>query len=123
MKTLMTNALACAFGLASDADTNDLATGTETSPYAVLEEMAIWLTSEGKLKLALDCQDGPETVEIRTQSQNLYQNVIALKYVVQRTLDHSELGTGHLVRLKIGRQVTTKAVVTDQVRERSFHLN
>jgi len=90
----------------------------------VSEKMALWLTNEGKLKLAFDRQEGVANVEIRTQSQKLYHNVIALKNGAQQTLDLSELGTGtYEVRVKIGKQVITKTVLIGQISERSFRLN
>lgn len=124
MKTLMTFALACALGLAPNANATTLAAGNETSTYVVSEKMAIWLTNDGKLKLAFDRQEGSANVEIRTQSQKLYHDVIGLKNGAQQTLDLSELGTGtYEVRVKVGKQVITKMVVIGQVSERSFRLN
>ncbi|MPR36855.1 hypothetical protein [Salmonirosea aquatica] len=124
MKTLITFALACALGLAPDTDAKPLAAGTETSTYVVSGKMALWLTQDGKLKLAFDRQEGNANIEIRTQSQKLYHNVIGLKNGAQQTLDLTELGTGtYEVRVKIGKQVTTKTVVIGQVNERVFRLS
>lgn len=124
MKTLITFALACALGLAPHAEAKIPTTGTETTNYVVAEKMAIWLTNEGKLKLSFDRQSGTANVEIRTHSQKLYHNVIALKNGAQQTLDLSELGTGtYEVQVKVGKQVITKTVVIGQVNERSFRLN
>lgn len=120
----MTIALACALGLASNAEAKSPAAGTETSTYLVSEKMALWLTQDGKLKLAFDRQDGIANIEICTPSQKLYREAISLKNGAQQTLDLSELGTGtYEVRVKVGKQVTTKTVVIGQVSERSFRLN
>ncbi len=124
MKTLITLALACALGLAPNADAKPLATDTETSTYVVSGKMALWLTNEGKLKLAFDRQEGTANLEIRNSSQQLYHNTISLRNGAYQTLDLSELGSGtYEVRVKIGKQVTTKTVVIGQVNERSFRLS
>ena len=124
MKTLMTFALAFALGLAPNADAKNHLHVNENSTYLVMEKMALWLTNDGKLKLLFERQSGIANVEISTASQKVYHNAIALKNGARQTLDLSELGAGvYEVRVKIGKQVTTKTIVISQVSERSFQLN
>ncbi|MPR36857.1 hypothetical protein [Salmonirosea aquatica] len=122
MKTLMTFALACALGLAPNADAK--IPSAENSPYVVTKNMAMWMGDNGKLKVSFNRQEGRATIELRNGRSTLYQEVIALHGGAMQSFDLSRLPSGtYEIRVIIGQQVTSKTVEIGYVKEHTFKLN
>jgi len=126
MKTVMTLALAIAFGMAAP-DTPCFAsesTSPEKSTYVVTENMAMYLGTDNKLRLRFRHLDGNATVEVLNGPRTLYRSFIDLRKGAHQTLNLSELETGsYQIRVTIGKQTVDKTLIIRQHTEQSFLLS
>ncbi|MDB5242716.1 MAG: hypothetical protein JWP57_3341 [Spirosoma sp.] len=123
MNTLFALALACTLSTAPNNDDNKI-TSRETSTYVVTENLALWLTDAGKLKLMMGHQPGKATIELRNEKGRLFVETVDLRKGVQQTFDLSEVTSGtYQIQVKIGDQVTTKTIQIDRVQSRTMQLS
>lgn len=123
MNTLFALALACTLSTAPKTD-DDKLTSRETSTYMVTDNMALWLTETGKLKVALGQQSGNATIEFRNDKGALYHETVNLRKGIHQTFDLSEIADGtYQIQVTIGKQVTTKTIQIERNLNRVVRLS
>ncbi|WP_020602196.1 hypothetical protein [Spirosoma spitsbergense] len=123
MNTFFALALAATLSTAPNTNDDSKTLPKEATTYIVTDNVAIWLSEAGKLKLAIGQDTNEATIEFRSQKETLYTSTIALKKAVHQTFDLWQLPQGNYqIRVTIGGQVISKTIQIESVQSRTCRL-
>ncbi|WP_080239092.1 hypothetical protein [Spirosoma rigui] len=122
MNTFFALALACTLSTAPKTD--DKLTSRESTTYMVTDNLALWLTETGKLKVAVGQHPGNGTIEFRGDKGALYHGTVDLRKGIHQTFDLSEIADGtYQIQVTVGKQVTTKTIQIERNQNRVVRLS